>query len=56
MIANANRDPKKKPTPFTPDDFNPMARRDRKKEGIAVTPETIGDMKAMFSGLPRRTT
>ena len=27
MLANAHRDPKRKPTPFKPDDFNPWAER-----------------------------
>ncbi len=27
MIANANRDTKKKPSPFRPDDFNAWPRR-----------------------------
>ena len=34
MIANANRDPKKKSTPFTPDDFNPL--KERRNSGQAV--------------------
>lgn len=55
MIANANRDAKKRPRPFAPDDFNPMARKDRKKEGIPVTAETITDMKAIFGTLKRST-
>ena len=53
MIANANRDPKKKPSPFTPDDFNPMVRRDRKSGAVSVTKENIGDMKAMFEQMGR---
>jgi hypothetical protein len=57
LIANANRDPKRKPTPFTPDDFNPMvSRRERKAKGIAVDKENIGDMRAMFEGMTRRST
>ena len=31
MIANANRDPKKKPSPFKAEDFNPWAHEDRDK-------------------------
>lgn len=61
MIANANRDPKKKPSPFTPDDFNPLAcrersrtvRRERRSGAVTVTKENIGDMRAMFDGLGR---
>lgn len=49
MIANANRDPKKKPSPFQPDDFNPLAKRDRKAGAVIVDDETIGDLKVMFA-------
>jgi len=48
MIANANRDPKKKPSPFQPDDFNPLARKDRKAGAVVVDENTIGGLKAMF--------
>ena len=51
MIANANRDPKKKPSPFQPDDFNPLARRDRKAGAVVVDETTIGDLKQMFGQL-----
>ena len=30
ILANANRDPKKKPEPFQPDDFHPLAKRETK--------------------------
>ena len=49
MIANANRDPKKKPSPFQPDDFNPMARKDRKAGAVVVDENTIDDLKMMFA-------
>ena len=48
MIANANRDPKKKPSPFQPDDFNPLVRKDRKAGAVVVDENTIGGLKAMF--------
>jgi hypothetical protein len=51
QFANANRDPKRKPAPFTPDDFNPMVRRDRKAGAVTVTKENIGDMRAMFESM-----
>lgn len=51
MIANANRDPKKKPSPFQPDDFNPLARKDRKAGAVVVNDETIGDLRQMFGQL-----
>ena len=50
MIANANRDSKKKPSPFQPDDFNPMAARDKKADAIVVDESTIGDLKQLFVG------
>ena len=51
MIANANRDPKKKPSPFTPDDFNPMVGKDRKAGAVVVDKANIGDLKEMFGRL-----
>jgi len=36
MLANANRDPKKKPGAFRPEDFNPWAGRERKRKRAAV--------------------
>ena len=50
MIANANRDPHKKPSPFQPDDFNPLVQRDRKASAVVVDEHTIGDLRAMFVG------
>jgi len=50
MIANANRDPHKKPSPFQPDDFNPLVQRDKKATAVVVDEHTIGDLKAMFVG------
>ena len=53
MIANANRDPHKKPSPFQPDDFNPLAQRDKKASAVVVDEHTIGDLRALFVGEPR---
>ena len=44
MIANCNRDPKKKATPYTPDDFNPMAARTKAAEPTV----SVADLKTMF--------
>lgn len=33
LLANINRDKKKRPRPFTPDDFNPLRKRVFKKVG-----------------------
>jgi hypothetical protein len=40
LTANCNRDPKKRPTPFSPDEFNPL-----KKAKLAV----IHDTKEAFA-------
>ena len=47
MIANANRDPKKKKSPYKPADFNPMLA-ERKTAGIPLTTENIGILKTVF--------
>jgi hypothetical protein len=44
MIANANRDPRKKPSPFTPDDFNPTVERKSKNAGTVVTVGRLKDV------------
>lgn len=39
LVANVNRDPKQKPSPYVPDDFNPLARRTpqlNEEEGIGA--------------------
>ena len=46
MIANVNRDPKKKPSPFNPADFNPYGRK--RKPGVAVTAQNMGILKRVF--------
>lgn len=37
LIANCNRDAKKKPRPFTPDDFDPTVRRVEHKDDLVIT-------------------
>ena len=50
MIANANRDTKKRPRPFQPRDFNPMLSRDaRKARATRVTGETLAEFRQAFS-------
>jgi len=48
MIANANRDPKRRPQPFMPDEFNPMVKHKHRAGAIEVNEETIGDLREMF--------
>ena len=54
LIANCNRDPKKRPQPFTPDDFNPLVERKSHTGAIVVTKENIEDMRLAFAGLPKK--
>ena len=58
MIANVNRDAKKRPRPFSPDDFNPMAEGSKKSGGdaIVITKENVGLLREAFGaiGLGRR--
>ena len=56
MIANANRDPKKKPRPFAPDDFNPTLtaaekRQRRRAHSRVIT--NMGDLKDAFMSMKR---
>ena len=46
MLANANRDPKKKPRPYQPNDFNPFARRAAKQRPLPPAPVSI--LKEIF--------
>ena len=46
MIANASRDAKKKPTPFKPADFNPLAKA-RRRQGIRITADNVGLLKRL---------
>ncbi|MCY2927920.1 MAG: hypothetical protein NTV86_00210 [Planctomycetota bacterium] len=47
LIANCNRDPKKRPSPYGPGEFGRYARA-TSTGGITVTKETIGLMRAEF--------
>jgi hypothetical protein len=56
MIANANRDPRRKPSPYTPDDFNPMVfgkKRGSRSGDVVVTKENIGELREMFTAFHR---
>ena len=50
MIANVNRDKKKKPSPFKPDDFNPFAKKTKTDAVRADTPEGLAAMRKEFTG------
>ena len=49
MLANANRDPKKKSSPFQPADFDPYALMDRRQKGrIAKSDDRLpGDISLL---------
>jgi hypothetical protein len=48
LTANCNRDPKRKPTPFCPDDFLPPTYRSRREEKIYDTKAGFAAMKRLF--------
>jgi len=48
MLANANRDQKKKPSPFKSSDFNPFAQK--WKHGIPITRDNIHLLKVFVRG------
>lgn len=53
LIANCNRDPKRKRKPFTAEEFNPTIRK-KKKAGILVTAETKEEFREDFAFLRER--
>lgn len=46
LIANVNRDPKKKASPFRAADFNPF-REGGGRGGIPITADNIGELKIL---------
>ena len=53
ILANANRDPKKRSRPYTPADFDPYAEDADREDSRRLTAENITDLK-MFVPQPRR--
>jgi mitochondrial fission protein ELM1 len=49
ILANANRDPKKRRKPYKPDDFNPYSETMR-EDYVVVNKDNIGLMKEAFTG------
>lgn len=49
LLANINRDPKKRSRPFHPDDFNPYAERRLKRGGIPITKANRKVLQKMFA-------
>jgi len=54
LIANANRDPKKR-RPFAPSDFDPYARRDRSSRMVADKQDLALLREALEARLPQWT-
>lgn len=54
MLANVNRDPKKRPRPFTPEEFNPLApgKGGHSGNGVIAVSDANGAamMRAAFMG------
>lgn len=53
LLANCNRNPKKRPQPFRPDDFNPFADTGHKRRGELATPEIMAAMKKSLEAMRR---
>lgn len=63
LLANCNRDARRRPRPYTAEDFFPPALLQKGPPGrktptgagvVVVTRENIGDLKAAFNSLSRR--
>jgi hypothetical protein len=54
LIANVNRDPKKRKTPWTPEDFLPKRVPRRSAEADDLRPRIDAAMAAFSGRLPRR--
>lgn len=48
LVANANRDPKKRPRPFTPHDFFRRPGAKQMQRGAALTGESLRALKGLF--------
>lgn len=49
LMANLNRDPKRRPQPYQPDDFHPLIAK-RKTTGVKLTKASFGQFKKAFVG------
>jgi hypothetical protein len=49
VLANCNRDPKKRPRPFSPAEFNPYMRK-KHKDAILITKDNIHILREAFIG------
>ena len=48
LIANCNRDPKRRARPFRPDEFNPLVGRRPRTNGIPIRADNIEDLKVFL--------
>ncbi len=48
LIAETNRNPKKRGRPFAPDDFNPFARKRKRKAGSSLTAANIDALQVLL--------
>ena len=54
MLANGNRNAKKRPEPFLPDDFNPMAEKRKAPAVLEDSKLGFSMMRKVFCGKKRR--
>lgn len=47
LVANVNRDTKKRPKPYTPDEFNPYSKKNRRKGSDAVKLTKVQSVQAV---------
>jgi len=47
LIANVNRDPKRRPQPWKPENFDPCTEKSGAGP-VVITRANIGDLRAMF--------
>jgi hypothetical protein len=50
ILANCHRDPKKKPRPYSPSEFNPFMRKAVKDNTILITKENVHLLREAFIG------
>jgi hypothetical protein len=50
ILANCHRDPKKKPRPYTPAEFNPFVKKDKRNNMILITKDNVHLLREAFIG------
>lgn len=54
LIANVNRDRKRRPRPFTPADFSPFSEGKRPLRGVPLTTGNIDQLARVLGVRPRK--